>query len=106
MLARWLGNPSSAIGGTLWNIRVTGRCAALLERFVAAAPANPGGTAPVPRRWCRRAILARASRWLDGGHGGPGRQQLAPPRGDSVSDLRDSLYLLTVLNQFELNYVN
>ncbi len=103
MLARWLGNPCVAIGGSLSNIRITSRCATLLDQSVSDTML-PRYTATVERS--HRDILACAARWVDGGDGAPASQS-APLHGvNSFSHLRDSLYILTVLNQFELDYDN
>lgn len=60
-LARWLGNPIAGMSYTLWNIKVIGRCALMVDM------ASPFDEVP-----------------------GPGSQ---------FANIRDSLYLLSVMNQ-------
>jgi hypothetical protein len=89
MLARWLGKPSVAIGGSLWNIPVAGLCAALLNRSVGAT-ALPGYADAAERRCA--AVMRCVQQWFVGGDG-----------TKAFSPLRDSLYILTVVNLFGLD---
>jgi hypothetical protein len=103
MLARWLGNPIVAIGGSLWNIRITSRCAALLDRSISETML-PGYADSAER--LHADICVRMASWFVGGDG-VREPQSAPLHGaNAFSHLRDSLYILTVLNQFELDYHN
>lgn len=63
-LARWLGNPIAGMSYTLWNIKVIGRCALMVDM------ASPYDEVP-----------------------GPGSQ---------FANIRDSLYLLSVMNQYAI----
>ena len=60
-LARWLGNPIAGMSYVFWNIRVTGRCAMILDM---ATPYN-----------------------------------VVPGPDSQFAQIRDSLYLLAVMNQ-------
>jgi hypothetical protein len=115
LLARWLGNPVVAIACTLWNIRVTSRCAALLDLSVAAdttpgyadTDSNQRGGGnyyyALARTW--RGVRARVAAWLDGDEGYGSEPQPRPRGGlNAFSAWRDSLYILSVLNQYQLNY--
>ena len=59
--ARWVGGPVASLSYTLWNIKVTGKCALMVDM---------------------------ASVYDD-----------IPPRDSEFGQMRDSLYILSVMNQ-------
>lgn len=64
-LARWIGNPIAALSYTLWNIKVTSKCALMVDM---------------------------ATIYED-----------VPAQGSPFAQIRDSLYILSVMNQCMLD---
>ena len=67
-LARWIGNPMASLSYVLWNVKVAGKCALLVDMSV------PYDTKP--------GVLT--------------------DRDSDYSSIRDSLYLLNVMNQYTM----
>lgn len=60
-LCRWVGSPVAALSYILWNIKVTGKCALMIDMAI--------------------------------------RYDEYPPEGSEFSVMRDSMYILCILNQ-------
>lgn len=61
-LCRWIGSPIAALSYILWNIKITGKCALMIDM---------------------------ATRYNE-----------YPPQGSDFSTMRDSLYILCIMNQY------
>jgi hypothetical protein len=98
-LARWLGNPVAILLFTLRNIRATGRACRLYDIFTSSVSTTPRhddrderggrvtGSAPV-----EPSADTSRDRWHD--H--------CSTNETAASDLRDGLYILGVLNQYDI----
>lgn len=85
-LMRWLGNPISSLSYVFWNIKVLGKCAMMVDMAVEYSD-SPPETVEVPLS--------------------PSQTIAAPtdplPREQSeFARMRDSFYLLSVMNQFNI----
>lgn len=65
LLVRWIGNPIAALSYTLWNIKVTSKCALMVDMAT--------------------------------------NYQHVPRQGSQFAQIRDSLYILSVMNQCRLD---
>jgi hypothetical protein len=63
-MARWIGSPIAAISYVLWNIKVTAKCALMVDMSV--------------------------------------RYEEVPPEGSEFAQMRDSFYILAVMNQYAI----
>lgn len=68
-LARWLGNPIASLSYTLWNIKVTSKCALMVD-------------------------MATKYEHIPGLY-----DEVAPGQPSQFSQIRDSMYILSVMNQ-------
>lgn len=68
-LARWLGNPIASLSYTLWNIKVTSKCALMVD-------------------------MATKYEYIPGLY-----DEVAPGQRSQFSQIRDSMYILSVMNQ-------
>ncbi len=98
-LARWLGNPVSIFIFTMGNIHTTGRACKLFDRF----------TSDVCRQACHEDGDGRGSRMIDSTSGEPNVynsrdhcRSTCSNNENTAADLRDGLYILSVLNQFDI----
>ncbi|KAI9892500.1 MAG: hypothetical protein M1814_001457 [Vezdaea aestivalis] len=96
VLFRWLGSPISVLMAVFWNIKITGRCALILDMSVKRKEA-PGLTKRSYRDiWMkfRQATIERFNNVTI--HPTKIKETGQTP----FHELRDSLYLLSVLNQY------
>ncbi|MCJ1346023.1 hypothetical protein MMC31_004234, partial [Peltigera leucophlebia] len=71
-LARWLGNPVASLSYTLWNIKVTSKCALMVD-------------------------MATKYEHIPGLY-----DEVSPGQRSQFSQIRDSMYILSVMNQYEI----
>lgn len=129
VLCRWLGSPITSLMCILWNMKITGQCALLVDMAVArdTTPGYTGrpprdrrnrirrglwlkfmggGSVGVPRREQDDAVEAKVSeREVDEPETWDERMNRLPSEekrneANAFAELRDSLYILSVLNQF------
>jgi hypothetical protein len=98
-LARWLGNPVAIFIFTMSNIRTTGRACKLFDRF----------TSDVCQQACHEVSNDGNSRIIGSTSGESNvsiprdqRRSTCSPYENTAADLRDGLYILSVLNQFDI----
>ena len=103
LIFRWLGNPATSLMYTLWNIKVTGECSLLLDMSI-SRDVTPGykHTQWILRRLWEE-LSDKMSSWWQGDI--IEEQQSSSEEGrTSFSELRDSLYILSVLNQYKISF--
>ncbi|KAI9865557.1 MAG: hypothetical protein M1824_002298 [Vezdaea acicularis] len=102
ILCRWLGSPITCLMAMFWNIRITGRCAILLDMAVSRDRRDGyesiGFTAYLKSMWRKLSdeftLVARIT--VDS----------AEKPQEPLEELRDGLYLLSVLNQYAFQHRN
>ncbi|KFY86847.1 hypothetical protein V498_07360 [Pseudogymnoascus sp. VKM F-4517 (FW-2822)] len=110
-LCRWLGSPIASLMYILWNIKVTGRCALIVDMSVprGGPPGNPRCSARNRTANMWNTIRKEFSNDRDPGEvsGWPQLSNLNETEkreAEAFAELRDSMYILSVFNQFAFNH--
>ena len=100
VICRWLGSPIACLMAMFWNMKITGRCALLLDMCVAIDQTGSS----FEHSWGKTCNDFWEHLKVNFTLNPPALESLEENQAqDSFGQFRDSLYILSVLNQFMLN---
>ena len=111
VLCRWLGSPIASMTCILWNIKVTRKCALILD--MAVPRGHVPGYKPGPvweqikSNWVRVLDESVTGRRGESGKTWPDLTVMSPEErreASAFAELRDTLYIICTLNQFSFDH--